>query len=258
MIGMIRLEELEQYLNELLNTSAFDDYCVNGVQIEGKQELNRIIIGVSASARLFEAALNSAADAVLVHHGLFWRNSPHPMALRGIIKQRVKLLLDADVSLLGYHLPLDAHPELGNNAQICQRLELNNVSHVTAGDLGNPIAAVGELSEAITFDDFRHHADEILQTTGLGLNFSRVPVQKVFVLAGGGGNYYPDAVKAGADVMVTGELREENVRGAEEHGLSLYAAGHYNSEKWGIKALGEHLREKFNLDVEFLDIPNPV
>ncbi len=255
---MVKLKELEQYLTGKLDTTSFDDYCVNGIQIEGKDTINGIVTGVSASVRLFEAAVERNVDAVIVHHGLFWKNSPHPLALKGPMRKRVKLLLDADISLLGYHLPLDAHSELGNSALISKALGLIDITFTPIAGMDRPIAAVGNLAQPLPFEQFLNHADRVLATSGLSMDFSNGEVSRVFVLSGGGSGYYSDASASGAEIMVTGELKEDMVRYAEELGLSLYAAGHYNSEKWGIKALGEHLREKFDIEVEFVDVPNPV
>ena len=255
---MIKLKELEEYLAQFLNTASFNDYCVNGLQIEGKPEIHRIITGVSASARLFEKAVEYKADAVIVHHGLFWKYSPHPMRLTGTMRNRVKLLISSDISLLGYHLPLDAHQELGNNALIAKALDLTNLSFRALSDFHQPISAVGELKHSLTFDKFKEFADQALETDGLALDFSKDTINRIYILSGGGGEYFNDAGDSGADIMVTGELKEQAVRAAEEMGLSLYGAGHYNSEKWGIHALGNHLMENFNLEVKFVDIPNPV
>ncbi len=255
---MIELHRLETYLADLLDVSAFDDYCVNGIQIEGCQEIRKVVTGVSASASIFRTALERGVEAIILHHGLFWKNSPHPMALTGILRNRVKLLMNADISLLGYHLPLDAHPTLGNNAVIGKSLGLTDITFVSVQGVDHPIAALGKLPVPVSFSEFKAKADEIMEAKGLGLDFSNKLIEKVFILSGSGGGYYSNAAEAGADLMITGELREESVRAAEELGLSVYAAGHYNSEKWGIRALGEHLHEKFNLDVEFVDVPNPV
>lgn len=255
---MIKLKELENYLAELLDTASFDDYCVNGIQVEGKDEINSIVTGVSASSRLFRAVLERKADAVILHHGLFWKNSPHPMALKGILRERVKLLLDAEISLFGYHLPLDGHPELGNNVLIAQALGLEDITFCILAGMTMPLAAVGDLKMPVPFEEFERYANLTLETTGLGFNFGRKLLRRVFVVSGHGGGDYIDAVEAGADLLVTGSLQEDSVRACEELELSLYAAGHYNSEKWGVEALGEHLRDKFDLDVEFVDVPNPV
>jgi dinuclear metal center YbgI/SA1388 family protein len=255
---MIKLKELEQYLAQLLDTASFNDYCVNGIQIEGKSEINRIVTGVSASARLFEAAVEYKADAVIVHHGLFWKYSPHPMALTGSMRNRIRLLINSDISLFGYHLPLDAHQMLGNNVLIAKALELTNLNFSALSDFDKPISAVGELKRSLTFGEFKEFADKALGTNGLGLDFSKNDINRVYILSGGGGSYFNEAIDSGADIMITGELKEQAVRAAEEIGMSLYGAGHYNSEKWGIRALGNHLNENFNLEVKFVDIPNPV
>ena len=255
---MLERDELDGYLAELLDTASFDDYCVNGLQVEGRSEIRKVITGVSVSQGLFSEAISRKADAVIIHHGLFWKNSPHPMALTGVLRDRVKMLLDHDINLFGYHLPLDVHPELGNNALIARALEIDDPEFVPIEGSPIPMASVGELPSSMLFEDFIKHTDEILNTHGVGLSFGAREVKRVFILSGGGGGYFLGAYRSGADVMVTGTLREDGVRIAEELGLSLYAAGHYNSEKWGIRALGEHLKEKFNLDVDFIDVPNPI
>lgn len=255
---MIRRQDLAEYLAELLDTDSFDDYCVNGLQVEGGADIRKIVTGVSVSQRLFSEAISKDADTVMVHHGLFWRNSPHPMFLTGAIRDRIKMLLDHEINLFGYHLPLDAHPEFGNNALIARGLGIEQPEFVPIEGSPVPMACVGRLSTPVTFNEFVEHADKIMDTSGISLSFGTGEVRRVFILSGGGGGYYMDAVRSGADVMVTGTLTEDGVRTAEELGLSLYAAGHYNSEKWGIRALGKHLNDKFNLDVGFIDIPNPV
>ena len=255
---MVTLSDLQRYLADLLNTVAYTDYCVNGVQVEGRRQIGRTLTGVSVSERLFRAAVEKKADAVIVHHGLFWQNTPTPMALTGFLKARVKLLLESDISLLAYHLPLDGHPELGNNALIARALGLKDVALVPIKGNSTPIAAVGLLPRSQLFASFVKSADRIFGSYGMAQQLALPRVHKVFVLSGGGSGYFPDAVQAGADVMVTGEIREDAVRAAEESGLNLYAAGHYNSEKWGIRALGEHLKATFKLEVTFVDIPNPV
>ncbi len=254
---MVTLHNLSQFIGELLDTASFSDYCVNGIQVEGSKEINKIVTGVSASKRLFQAAVDINADAVIVHHGLFWRNSPNPMALTGILGKRVKLLFQNNISLLGYHLPLDAHPEIGNNALIANALDLQEFSIVPAGTV-EPLAAVGEFQEAISFDAFHRLTDERLKTTGIALPLGCTEVKRLFIVSGGGGRDYQCAADVGADVLITGELEEDSVRAAEELGIGLYAAGHYNSETWGIKALGQRLQLQFDVEVEFVDIPNPV
>lgn len=255
---MVKLKDLEKYLSSLLDTTAYEDYCVNGIQVEGRETVKQIITGVSASARLFEVAVAHKADAVIVHHGLFWKNSPHPMVLTGPLKNRVKLLMDKNINLLAYHHPLDGHKVFGNNALIAKKLKLTDTTFCPISGMDQPMAAVGNFLNPIPFKQFLSYADRVLKTSGLGLDFSNGEVQRVFVLSGGGSGFYSDAAAVGADLMVTGELKEDVVRSAEESGISLYAAGHYNSEKWGVIALGKHLCKEFKLEVEFIDIPNPV
>jgi len=228
------------------------------LQVEGKSDIQKIVTGVSVSERLFQKAVELKADAVMVHHGLFWLNTPHPLTLTGFLHRRVKLLLDNDINLFAYHLPLDAHPKIGNNALIAEALKLTDVSFIPAGKMKNPIAAVGNLETSCNVDAFIEEADRILGTNGLTLTFGKTTVGKIFILSGGGGSYYQDAVNSGADLMVTGELREDVVRASEESGIALYAAGHYNTEKWGIRALGEYLQETFGLETAFVDVPNPI
>lgn len=255
---MTTLPKLTRYIDELLNAAEFDDYCVNGVQVEGCAEINRVITGVSVSERLIQNAVDRNADAVIVHHGLFWKNSPHPMTLTGYFGKRVKLLHQNDISLLGYHLPLDAHPAVGNNAIIANLLKLQNTTFIPIEGTTQPIAAVGDLPDSMLAEDFFAAANRILNCDGMGLALNQREIKRVFVLSGGGAGYFADAAAASADVVVTGELSEHVVRAAEECGLSLYAAGHYNSEKYGIQALGGLLEKQFDLEVEFIDIPNPV
>lgn len=256
---MVHRKDLEKFISELLDSASFDDYCINGLQVEGKSEINRIVTGVSASARLFrEAASGRKADAVITHHGLFWKSSPHPFKLTGFMRARVKILLDNDVNFFGYHLPLDAHPVHGNNSLIAKRVGLQELKFVPIQGAVNPIAAVGVLAKTTTFKEITAELDSRLGVEGTGIDSGSGSIRKVFVLSGSGGGYFMDAVAAGADLMITGELREEAVRAAEESGLSLYAAGHYNSEKLGIQALGTKLAKEFDLEVSFIDIPNPV
>lgn len=252
------LKSLSSYIDDLLYPREYEDYCINGIQVEGKPQVEKIIIGVSASEKLFLRALDLNADCIIVHHGIFWKNSPHPVALTGFLYKRLRVLIKNDISLLVYHLPLDGHPELGNNAIIADRLGLKNITFVPIGSHSAPIAAVGDYPDDKTFDQFAKEADKSLDTEGIKLLLNDNIVKRIFVLSGSGSGYYEDAVKSGADLFVTGELREDTVRTAEELGLNFYAAGHYNSEKWGINALGSHLQDKFDLTVEFVDVPNPV
>ncbi len=248
-------KKLETYLSDFLDIQSYKDYCVNGLQVQGREEIKSIVTGVSASERLFKAAIDNKADTIIVHHGLFWRNSPNPFHLTGITYNRVKLLIKHNINLFAYHLPLDSHPKIGNNALIAKALGLKNRKMVEFPDIS---AGMGELKTPLSANEFKGYADKLLDTNGLMLPGNKNSILKVFVISGGGGNDYHDAYSNGADVYVTGELEEHSVRGAEELGLALYAPGHYNSEKWGIRELGNFLQRELGLKTEFVDVPNPI
>ncbi|MBT3233223.1 MAG: Nif3-like dinuclear metal center hexameric protein [Calditrichaeota bacterium] len=247
--------ELGLYLADFLDTDSYSDYCVNGLQVEGNKEVKSIVTGVSVSERLFQAAIEKGADTIIVHHGLFWRNSPNPFKLTGITYNRVRLLIEHNINLFAYHLPLDSHPKIGNNALIAKALGLKNRKMIEFPDIS---AGMGELTSPLSINEFHGHADKLFEAEGLMLPGNQDSIQKVFIISGGGGNDYQDAYSNGADVYVTGELEEHSVRGAEELGLALYAPGHYNSEKWGIRELGNHLEREFGFTTDFVDIPNPI
>lgn len=249
---------LETYLATFLDTQSYNDYCVNGLQVEGCTEVKSIVTGVSVSERLFQAAIKKGADTIIVHHGLFWRSSPNPFKLTGIDYNRVKLLIEHNINLFAYHLPLDSHPEIGNNVLIARALGLHDREMITLPNYRILSAAKGEFKSPLTPDEFKRKADKLFGATGLLLPGNKDFLQKVFIISGGGGVDFQDAYSNGAAVYITGELEEHSVRGAEELGLALYAAGHYNSEKWGIRELGNHLQNEFGLVTDFVDIPNPI
>jgi len=255
---MASIAEIENHLEEYLSASQFPDYCVNGLQVEGEGDIRRIVTATSVSERLITTAITRRADAVIVHHGLFWKSTPHPLALTGILGRRVRLLNQQNITLFAYHLPLDAHPVLGNNVMLAKSLGLQNLRMVPVEGMQMPFAVLGNLPNPLSFSDFYTFSDKLFQTSGIGMALAGATISKVFVMAGHGGGYYPDAMRCGADLIFTGSLNEQDTRAIEEVGLNVYATGHYNSEKMGIKALGEHLAKQYNLDAEFIDIPNPV
>ena len=243
--------EIIKYLNDLVQVSEFDDYCVNGLQVEGKKEIEKIVLGVSVSKRFFEEAIQNNADMIIVHHGLFWKSDPSPMRLTGIMRERLALLIKNDINLLGYHLPLDAHPEFGNNAQIMKRLQLETLAPVDVGFLGQP-------SSPISLKEFSNLVNDRLETSAQVFPYGPTTVQRVFVMSGGSSRYYDMAAAVGADTFVAGEIKENIVRELEEIGLNFIHAGHYNTEKFGIQALGQVISERFKIPCQFIDIPNPV
>lgn len=248
---MVQRDEIIRYLNELLKINEFDDLSMNGLQVAGKEQVARVVLGVSISERLFRAALAEQADMIIVHHGAFWKNVPAPYVLTGLHGRRMSLLIKNDVNLAAYHLPLDAHPELGNNAQLVKRLGLAMVKPVEIGFLGQFSAPVPRQQFVATIDDQ-------LQTTSQVFPFGAAEVRRVLVLSGGSSLYYRLALDNGADTFVGGDIREHLVRELEEVGLNFINAGHYNTEKLGVQALGENLSDQFHLECHFIDIPNPV
>lgn len=242
---------LLQLLADYLSVADFDDYCVNGLQVEGKSEIGRIALGVSVSQRLFQTAAEWNADALLVHHGLFWTSDLYPFALRGIQRDRVAILLQHNINLLGYHLPLDAHPEVGNNAQLLRILSLTNRASVDVGFLG-------ELEPTMPLKAFVQRVNERLQTHAFVLPYGSETVRSVAVISGGSSPKYIKAIEVGADTFVGGDIRESVVREIEEMRLNYINAGHYPTERLGVQALGKKLEKEFGVETRFIEIHNPV
>ncbi|MFN3820750.1 MAG: Nif3-like dinuclear metal center hexameric protein [bacterium] len=254
----VKTKTLLEYLNQRLNVESFIDSSYNGLQVEGSSEVHRVVTGVSSSDRLFASAIKRNADAIIVHHGLFWRGDRSPLVV-GILKERLKRLLIKDVNLLAYHLPLDAHPEIGNNVLIAQALGLKEIKFFpVAGSSNPPLMAIGLLDHHVSFEGFCRYADEVLKTSGISLRLAKFEVLKVAIVSGGGSAHWEEAAREGADLLVTGDIKENVVRAAEEVGINLYAAGHYNTEKWGVRALCGEITREFGIPAEFIDIPNPI
>lgn len=248
----MQLNELSDYIGSLLEISRFRDYSPNGVQVEGRAEIRRIATGVTASQRLLEAATAWGADAILVHHGYFWKNED--ATVTGIKKRRIAHLLKHDVSLLAYHLPLDAHPELGNNAQLAIRLGM-----LAQGNFGEQgIAWHGELHQAQTLSQFAERISQSLQRTPLIIGNGDRKLHRIAWCTGAAQSYFEQAVALGVDAFLTGEISEQNVHIAHETGVAFIAAGHHATERYGIQALGEHLEGKFEIEHRFIDLDNPV
>jgi len=246
------LNELRDYNASLLQTGLFKDYCPNGVQVEGRADVLRIATGVTASQYVLDAALEWGADAILVHHGYFWRNED--ATITGIKKRRIARLLCEDVSLLAYHLPLDAHPELGNNAQLGKLLGL-----IDQGRFGEQnIAWLGSLAQPQSLAQFSRQIEQGLQRAPQIIGDGVKPVHKVAWCSGGAQGYFEAAIAQGVDAYITGEISEQNYHLAQESGVAFIAAGHHATERLGIQALGAHLAAHFGLEHRFFDQANPV
>jgi len=248
----MRITELIDYTGALLQVERFRDYCPNGLQVSGRHEVRRIVSGVSASMALLEAARDLSADLVLVHHGYFWKNEDP--RLIGIKHDRLKLILQEDFNLAAYHLPLDAHPELGNNAQLGKLLGLELDGWF--GEQG--IAAHGRISAPLSLAEFGEKVAAALQRTPLVVGDVDREIRRVAWCSGAAQDYLAQAVTLGVDAYLTGEVSEHTVHLARESGVAFIAAGHHATERYGIRALGEHLAATFGLEHHFVDIPNPV
>jgi dinuclear metal center YbgI/SA1388 family protein len=249
---MMLLNELRDYNASLLQTNLFKDYCPNGMQVEGREQVRRIATAVTASQQVLDAAIAWGADAILVHHGYFWRNEETTIV--GIKKKRIAQLLRNDVSLLAYHLPLDAHAELGNNAQLGKLLGL-----VEQGRFGEQnIAWLGALAQPQTLTQLTQQIAHDLQRTPQVIGDSNKSIRKVAWCSGAAQGYFEAAIAQGVDAYITGEISEQNFHLANETGVAFIAAGHHATERFGIQALGEHLAEKFGLEHRFFDQANPI
>lgn len=252
---VIKREELCVYLDELLGAARFRDYCPNGLQVEGRPEIQRLVTGVTASQALLDAALEHRADAVLAHHGFFWRGEDGRVT--GIRRKRLGTLLSNDISLFAYHLPLDAHPEFGNNAQLAKACCL-----VPEGRFGEQdVAWHGVLENPVSLDVVCDRIGRICQRAPLWIASAgdeRKEIARVAWCSGGGQGYFEQAIALGVDAFISGEISEQMVHLARESGVAYIAAGHHATERLGVRALGEHLTGRFGLDVIFVDIDNPV
>ncbi len=243
--------------DSLLESERFEDYGPNGLQVPGSSEVATLVTGVSASVELFELAREQEADLVLVHHGLFWGSGPGPVDEQ--LKRRLQLLFDADLALAAYHLPLDAHPELGNNALLAKGLGAERLQEPFALHRGQPIGCLARFAgDGIAPADLFARANEVTGREPLMFDAGPPSVRRLAIVSGGGVDYLNDASLAGADAFLTGEPAERAMAQARELGVHFIAAGHYATETFGVRALGERLAERFELSHVFLDVPNPV
>ncbi|WP_314141284.1 type 2 GTP cyclohydrolase I [Buttiauxella noackiae] len=242
--------ELERLINEKLNSAAISDYAPNGLQVEGREEVRKIVTGVTASQALIDEAVRQQADAVIVHHGYFWKGeSP---VIRGMKRNRLKALLSNDINLYGWHLPLDAHPQLGNNAQLGALLGIE-----TKGEI-EPLVPWGEFPTPLSGVELASWIEMRLGRTPLWSgDTGPEQIRRVAWCTGGGQSFIDSAARFGVDSFITGEVSEQTIHSAREQGLHFYAAGHHATERGGIQALSDWLNSETDLEVTFIDIPNP-
>lgn len=251
----MKLNNIISYLDSLLDVQNFHDHCPIGLQIEGKEEVKKIITGVSASLDLFNIAVKEKADLVLVHHGMFWDSESR--VLKGSLKKRLALLLKNNISLAGYHLPLDAHPVYGNNAQIFKKLGL-----AKRGPFGNyhgkSIGFIGNTKSKTDINRFIKKVHQEISDDILLLKFGNKTISKVAICSGGAPELVKEAIEKKADIYLTGEATEWVYHLCREEKIHYIAAGHHATERFGIQALGNHLQKKFKLKVKFIDLPNSI
>ena len=251
---MATAQQLLQSFDALLQPERFKDYGPNGLQVEGKREVRRIVSGVTASLALIEAAVQAGADAVFVHHGLFWRGQDGRVT--GWMKQRLALLLAHDINLYAYHLPLDAHPEFGNNAQLGVKLGLRADQRFGEQDLG----FLGQRSGGGSFATARELAAHVENVMGRGVvvvEGAKRELARIAWCTGGAQGYFESAIAAGADAFITGEISEPQAHYARECGVAFLACGHHASERFGAPAVAGHVAQQLGVEHQFIDIDNP-
>ncbi len=251
----VSLAQLTATFDRILEPSRFRDYAPNGLQVEGRAEVRRLVSGVTACQALVDAAIEENADAILVHHGYFWRNEAP--VLTGMKRRRIAALLDADISLFGYHLPLDAHPEYGNNATLAARLGIRSEGPLHPDD-ASAVGNVGSLPAETPVAEFLETVATALDRVPLHVGDVNRRVRRIAWCTGGAQGYIEAAVAAGADLYLTGEASEQTVHVAREEGIEFIAAGHHATERYGVQALGEAVAAELGLEHRFIDIDNPV
>ena len=249
---MVESNELERYLHTLLAVERFKDYGPNGLQIEGRAQVRRIVSGVTASLALIDAAVDEGADAILVHHGLFWRGQDGRLV--GWLAERVRRSMAHGINLFAYHLPLDAHAEFGNNAQLGLRLGLSADARFGEQDLG--FAAPAGENSSLTLLAARVQA-ALGGRAPLVLAGDGRALRRIGWCTGGAQGYFEDAIAAGVDAFLTGEISEPQAHLARETGVAFLACGHHATERFGAPALGAHVAERFGLEHRFIEIENP-
>lgn len=252
-MASVTRDALTHYLDELLQPEGFKDYCPNGLQVEGRNEISSLVCGVTANQALLDLAVAERADAILVHHGWFWRGESG--AVTGIKRNRLKTLLTSDINLYAYHLPLDAHPTLGNNACLARAVGWTRTStfgEQELGCLGVPVAEATVASLTVDLEKALGRAPFVLATS------TDQPIHRVAWCTGGAQSYFEAAIEAGADAFVTGEVSEPMVHLARESGVAYLAAGHHATERFGVQAVGLRLEDRFGIRVRYLEVDSPV
>ena len=252
---MTKLQDIIQWCDQTLKSSEFKDYAPNGLQIEGKTEVRKILAAVTASQDAIDAAIRENADLLLVHHGYFWKGEAYPIT--GMRGKRIKSLIQHDISLLAYHLPLDSHPSLGNNAAIADLLELERIETLDPSER-HPIGNIGYLNQPMPVEDFKKFVSETLKFDVTHLPADKNMIEKVGFCTGGAQDFIVKAAEQGCDAYISGEVSERTFYEAKELGIHYFACGHHATERYGVQRLGQAISEQFDIEYVYFELNNPI
>lgn len=252
---MTKLQDIIQWCDQTLKSSEFKDYAPNGLQIEGKTEVRKILAAVTASQDAIDAAIRENADLLLVHHGYFWKGEAYPIT--GMRGKRIKSLIQHDISLLAYHLPLDSHPSLGNNAAIADLLKLERIEALDPSER-HPIGNIGYLNQPMPVEDFKKFVSETLKFDVTHLPADKNMIEKVGFCTGGAQDFIVKAAEQGCDAYISGEVSERTFYEAKELGIHYFACGHHATERYGVQRLGQAISEQFDIEYVYFELNNPI
>ena len=252
---MAKLQDIIQWCDQTLKSSEFKDYAPNGLQIEGKTEVRKILAAVTASQDAIDAAIRENADLLLVHHGYFWKGEAYPIT--GMRGKRIKSLIQHDISLLAYHLPLDSHPSLGNNAAIADLLKLERIEALDPSER-HPIGNIGYLNQPMPVEEFKTFVSEKLKFDVTHLPADKNMIEKVGFCTGGAQDFIVKAAEQGCDAYISGEVSERTFYEAKELGVHYFACGHHATERYGVQRLGQAISEQFDIEYVYFELNNPI
>ena len=252
---MAKLQDIIQWCDQTLKSPEFKDYAPNGLQIEGKTEVHKILAAVTASQDAIDAAIRENADLLLVHHGYFWKGEAYPIT--GMRGKRIKSLIQHDISLLAYHLPLDSHPSLGNNAAIADLLELERIEALDPSER-HPIGNIGYLNQPMPVEDFKKFVSEKLKFDVTHLPADKNMIEKVGFCTGGAQDFIVKAAEQGCDAYISGEVSERTFYEAKELDVHYFACGHHATERYGVQRLGQAISEQFDIEYVYFELNNPI
>ena len=252
---MAQLQDILQWCDQTLLSSEFKDYAPNGLQIEGKADVKKIVCAVTASLDAIDAAIEAQADLLLVHHGYFWKGEPAPIT--GMRGARIKKLIQHDISLVGYHLPLDAHPSLGNNAAIAELLELENIQALNPNER-HPIGNIGYLKQAVSAEAFKQQLSDVFNREIIHLPSTTEKIQKIGFCTGAAQDFITQAAEQGCDAYISGEVSERTFYEAQELNVHYFACGHHATERYGVQRLAQALSKQFDVEAIYYEQGNPI